>query len=216
LPGSIGLALANLGPILLDLELSALEEEGHTQIVSKPRVVTANQQKAIILAGEEIPYQQSTSSGATSIEFKKAVLSLEITPQITPDDKIILKLKANQDSRGTQLLVAVAQDTSATNGAGNNTTTTTTVPAVLGPPTINTQQVESQVLLNNNETVVIGGIYKLTKSNTMDRIPFFGSLPLVGTLFRHKGVRNEKTELLIFLTPKIIEQQPRQYAYKGE
>lgn len=214
-PGSIGLALARLGPILLDMELSALEEEGHTQIISKPRVVTANQQKATIQAGEEIPYQQATSSGATSIEFKKAVLSLEIVPQITPDDRIILKLKANQDTRGPQLLVAQGSDTTGSSSSGSGTSaTTTSTPAVFGPPTINTQAVESQVLLNDNETVVIGGIYKLTKSNTFDRVPFFGSLPLVGGLFRHRGIKNEKSELLIFLTPKIIKQKPRNYAEK--
>ncbi|VVC77067.1 Type IV pilus biogenesis and competence protein PilQ [Aquicella siphonis] len=212
-PGSIGLALARLGPVLLDLELSALEEEGHTQIISKPRVVTANQQKAMIQTGEEIPYQQATSSGATSVEFKKAVLSLEIIPQITPDDKIILKLKATQDTRGPQLLVAQGADTT---GTTTTTASLTTTPAVFGPPTINTQEVQSYVLLNDNETVVIGGVYKLTKSNTFDRVPFFGSLPIVGGLFRHRGIKNEKSELLIFLTPKIIKQQSRAMAYKGD
>lgn len=213
-PASIGLALARLGPILLDLELSALEEEGHTQIVSKPRVVTSNQQKAMIMTGEEIPYQQATSSGATSIEFKKAVLSLEIIPQITPDNKILLRLKANQDSRGPQLLVATGS-TSASSTTGTATTTTTT-PAVFGPPTINTQQVESYVLLNDNETVVIGGIYKITKANTFDRVPFLSSIPVVGALFRHRGIKNQRTELLIFLTPRIIKEEPRLYAYKGD
>jgi len=220
-PASIGLALARLGPILLDLELSALEEEGHTQIVSKPRVVTANQQKATIETGEEIPYQEATSSGATSIDFKKAVLSLEITPQITPDDKILLKVKVNQDSRGTQLLVP--STTSTTTGG-------TTTPAVFGPPTINTQQVESYVLLNDNETVVLGGIYKLSKQSTYDRVPFFSDIPLIGRLFKHRGILNEKSELLVFLTPKIIKPEPREhnsyayynkyphnrYGYKGE
>jgi len=210
-PGSIGLALARLGPVLLDLELSALEEEGHTQIISKPRVVTANQQRALIQTGEEIPYQQATSSGATAVEFKNAVLSLEIIPQITPDDKIILKLKVNQDSRGQQLLVAQGSTSSST-----TSTTTTTTPAVFGPPTINTQEVQSYVLLNDNETVVIGGIYTLNKSNTFDRVPFFGSLPIVGGLFRHRGILNSKTELLIFLTPKIIKQHAREWSYKGE
>lgn len=212
-PGSIGLALARLGPVLLDLELSALEEEGHTQIISKPRVVTANQQKAMIQTGEEIPYQQATSSGATSVEFKDAVLSLEIVPQITPDDKIILKLKATQNTRGPQLLVA--QGTSTT-GTGTIASQIVTTPAVFGPPTINTQQVESYVVLNDNETVVVGGVYKLTKENTFDRIPFFGDLPIVGGLFRHRGIKNEKQELLIFLTPKIIKQHNHEYAMKGE
>lgn len=218
-PGSIGLALARLGPVLLDMELSALEEEGHTQIISKPRVVTANQQKAVIQTGEEIPYQQATSSGATSVEFKDAVLSLEIIPQITPDDKIILKLKATQNTRGPQLLVAQGgtQVTTATATGTNGITTQT--PAVFGPPTINTQAVESYVILNDNETVVVGGVYKLTKSNTFDRVPFFGSLPIVGGLFRHRGIKNDKSELLIFLTPKIIKRHGGgfgSYAYKGD
>lgn len=206
-PGSIGLALARLGPVMLDLELSALEEDGHIEIISKPRVVTANQQKAMIQTGEEIPYQNATSSGATATEFKKAVLSLEIIPQITPDDKIILKLKATQDTRGPQLLVA--QGGTQVSAATTTTGVTTSTPAVFGPPTINTQEVQSFVVLNDNETVVIGGVYKLTKSSTFDRVPFFGSLPIIGGLFRHRGIKNEKTELLIFLTPKIIRQQPR-------
>jgi len=205
-PASIGLALARLGSILLDLELSALESEGHIQIISKPRVVTSNQQKATILTGEEIPYQEATSSGATSTSFKKAVLSLEVTPLITPDNKIILKLKANQDSRGKQLIVSPGA-TSSSSGS----TAPTTIPAVFGPPTINTQQVESSILLNNNETFVVGGIYKLSTTNTVDRIPFFGTLPIVGPLFRQKGALDEKTELLIFITPKIIEQKPLPY-----
>ena len=219
-PASIGLALARLGPVLLDLELSALEEEGHTQVVSKPRVVTANQQKATIQTGEEIPYQEATSSGATSIDFKKAVLSLEITPQITPDNRILLKLSVHQDTRGAQLLVANAVTT--TSGA-------VTTPATFGPPTINTQQVDSYVMLNDNETVVLGGIYQLSKSSTYDRVPFFSDLPLIGRLFKHRAILNTKTELLIFLTPKIIKSEPEhkeyaayegyprsKYGYKGE
>lgn len=189
-PGSIGMALARIGGVFLDLELSAIEEEGHGQIIASPHVVTSNLQKARIETGEEIPYQEATSSGATSISFKKAVLSLEITPQITPNNKIILHLKASEDSRGQQLVISPG--------------TTAGAPPVLGPPIINSQDVESQVLLNNNETIVIGGIYKQSKENTVDRIPFFGSLPVVGYLFRSKIVANRRTELLIFVTPKII------------
>lgn len=184
-PGSIGLALAKLGHFFLDLELSALEGERHAQIISRPRVITSNQQKATIQTGEEIPYQESTSSGATSVVFKKAVLSLEIVPQITPDNKIMLKLKATQDTRGDNIQVATI---------GNQTTI----------PAINTQEVESNVLLNNNETIVLGGVYKVDKTKGIDRIPFFGSLPVVGFLFRHTREHNEKHELLIFITPKII------------
>jgi len=185
-PGSVGLALARMGRVLLDLELSALEGEKHAQIIARPRVVTSNQQKAIISTGEEIPYQEATSSGATSVTFKNAVLSLEIVPQITPDNKIILKLKATEDTRGENIAVG----------------TTGTVPTTV--PIINTQSVESNILLGNNETIVIGGVYKVLKQNTIDRIPFFGTLPVVGYLFRHTGVRNEKHELLIFITPQII------------
>ncbi len=179
--GSVGLALARLGPVLLDLELSALEGERHAEIIARPRVVTSNQQKATIQTGEEIPYQEATSSGATSVTFKKAVLSLTIVPQITPDNKIVLNIRATEDSRGESITVG-----------------STTVPA------INTQEVESNILLNNNETIVVGGVYKQTKTKVIDRIPFFGSLPVVGYLFRHKGETDEKRELLIFITPKII------------
>ena len=179
------------------MELSALEEEGHTQIISKPHIVTSNQQKAVIQTGEEIPYQQATSSGATAVDFKKAVLSLEIIPQITRDNKIILRLKATQDTRGEQLLVQ--------NGD---------TPANFGPPTINTQGIESYITLNNQETVVVGGVYKITKTNVFDRVPFFSDIPLIGNLFKHKGVKNQKTELLIFLTPRIIHPHENRVAYK--
>lgn len=192
-PASVGMALARIGNIFLDLELSALEAEGHGQIISSPHVITSNQQKATIQTGEEIPYQESTSSGATSVEFKNAMLSLEITPQITPNNKIILKIKANEDTRGQQLAVS----------SGASATGTVSQP-VLGPPIINSHSVESNVLLNNNETIVIGGIYQQTKTNTVTRIPFLGSLPLVGPLFSQTGIENDRRELLIFVTPKII------------
>ena len=187
-PGSIGLALAKLGPVYLDLELSALEGDRHARIIAKPRVVTSNQQKAFIQTGEEIPYQEATSSGATSVVFKKAVLSLTITPQITPDNRIVLNLKATEDTRGANVTIGTS-----------STGTPTTIPA------INTQEVESSVLLNNNETIVLGGVYKLDKLNKVDRVPFFGTLPLIGYLFRYTSIKSEKKELLIFITPKIIQ-----------
>lgn len=186
-PGSIAIALAHMGSVLLDLELSALEGEQHAKIIARPRVITTNQHKAIIQTGEEIPYQEASSSGATSVTFKNAVLSLEIVPQITPNNKIILNLKATEDTRGANTVTGQ----SSTSGA-------TEIPA------INTQQVESNVMLNDQETIVLGGVYKQTKQNSMDRIPFFGSLPVVGFLFRHTGVHDERHELLIFITPKII------------
>jgi type IV pilus assembly protein PilQ len=186
-PGSIAIALAHIGPALLDLELSALEGESHAHIIARPRVITSNQQKAMIQTGQEIPYQEATSSGATSVTFKSAVLSLEIIPQITPDNKIILNLKATEDSKGENINVGTAGSA------------TTTIPA------IDTQAVQSNVLLNNNETIVLGGVYKETKGRSVDRIPFLGSIPVVGALFRHSHVEDEKNELLIFITPKIIE-----------
>lgn len=211
-PASIGMALAKIAGVYLDLELSAIEEEGHGQIISSPHVVTSNLQKAVIETGEDIPYQESTSSGATSISFKKAVLSLTIIPQITPNNKIILHLRATEDSRGQQLQISAGQ----TAGAA----------PVLGPPIINSQEVESHVLLNNNETIVIGGIYKQTKLSTVDRIPFLGSLPVVGYFFRSNTISNDRRELLIFVTPKIIDPfktivpnnpiLPPKTLYKGE
>jgi type IV pilus assembly protein PilQ len=189
-PGSIAITLARIGSNLLDLELSALEGESHARIIARPRVVTANQQKAVIQTGEEIPYQEATSSGATSVTFKNALLMLEIVPQITPDNKINLSIKATEDSKGENIQV------------GTTGSTPTTIPA------INTQEVQSNVLLNNNETIVLGGVYKLTKENTIDRIPFLGSLPVIGYLFSHTREASKKSELLIFITPKIIESRP--------
>jgi len=200
-PGSVALALQNLGPFLIDLELSAMEGENHAKIISSPHVVTSNQQKATIQTGEEIPYQEATSSGATSVVFKKAVLSLEIVPQITPNNKIILNLKATQDSVGRNI------DVGSSNG----------LPVSI--PAINTQEVESNILLNDNETIVIGGIYRQSKVNAYDRVPFVSSLPIVGNLFKYKSEHDEKHELLIFITPKIIKPNPvvaLRPPYKGE
>ncbi len=176
---TFGLALAQLGEgVLLDLELSALESEGKGEVISSPRLITANQQAASIEAGEEIPYQEAASSGATTIAFKKAVLSLMVTPQITPDNKIILDLAVNQDQPSAQRF----------NG----------VPAIL------TKQIETNVLVNNGQTIVLGGIYKQDTKEAVNRIPFLGSLPIVGALFRNKQNVVKREELLIFITPKII------------
>ncbi|MBS0285891.1 MAG: type IV pilus secretin PilQ [Proteobacteria bacterium] len=176
---SFGLTLARLpGGTILDLELQALESEGLGKIVASPRLVTSNQQMAYIESGEEIPYQESTSSGAASIAFKKAVLRLEVTPQITPDDHIIMDLKVNQDSRGV---------------------VTNNVPA------INTRELHTKVLVNNGETVVLGGIYQQNKQSQKDSIPFFGKLPLIGWMFRNENNSDQRSELMIFVTPKIIQ-----------
>ncbi len=181
-PAQLGIALAHLGPgTLLDLELSALESEGGGQLISSPRLVTADQQAAVIQSGQEIPYQQASSSGATNVAFKNAVLSLSVTPQITPDGKVILTLSVNQDNADF------------TNEVG-------------GVPPIDTRSIQSQVLVNNGETIVLGGIYETNDTNNVVRVPFLGSLPIVGTLFRHTTQMSTRTELLIFITPRILQQ----------
>lgn len=178
---SLGVALARLGSnTLLDLELSAMESEGSGQIISRPKLITANQQTATIEAGEEIPYQHETSSGATSVTFKKAVLSLNVTPQITPDGKVLMMLKVNQDKTGARL--------------------------VRGVPSIDTREIQTQVLVNNGETIVLGGIYEERQNKQVERVPFLGSLPIVGALFRHDKTDNDRKELLIFVTPRILMQ----------
>lgn len=180
---SIGLAIARLPyGILLDLELSALQKEKRGEVISNPRVVTANQKEAYIEQGEEIPYLEASSSGATTVSFKKAVLSLKVKPQITPDNHIIMDLTVNKDSRGDLVVLAGS-----------------TVPA------INTKQVSTQVLVDNGETIVLGGVYEQTTSKDSQRVPFLGDLPYVGFLFRQELNINNKNELLIFVTPKILE-----------
>jgi type IV pilus assembly protein PilQ len=175
-----GLTLGALpGGTVLDLELQALESEGLGKIVASPRLVTSNQQQAYIESGEEIPYLESTSSGAASVSFKKAVLRLDVTPQITPDDHIILDLTVNQDSRGE-----------VTNGV----------------PAINTREMHTKVLVDNGETVVLGGIYIQEKSGAVRRVPFFGRLPYVGWMFKSEVNTDKRNELLIFVTPKIIQE----------
>ena len=163
---------------LVDLELSALESDGRAEVVSQPRVVTADRQTASIKSGEEIPYQEASSSGATSVSFKEAVLSLEVTPQITPDDKIIMDLVVNQDSRGE---------------------------VTAGIPSINTNEVTTQVLVGNGETVVLGGIFQSEVATTVTKTPFLGVIPYLGRLFKRTERIDERSELLIFITPKIIK-----------
>ena len=164
---------------LLNLELSALETDQRGKVISSPRVTTANQQKAIIEQGTQIPYQEATSSGATSVSFKNASLSLEVTPQITPDDKIIMDLEVKKDRIGS---------------------------VFAGVPSIDTQRVQTQVLVNNGETAVLGGIYEQTQRNDVDKVPFFGDLPVLGNLFKRRTKQDDKTELLIFITPKIMDE----------
>jgi len=176
---SVGLALAKLGNgILLDLELSALESEGRGQVIASPRLITMNQQAAVIESGQEIPYQEATSSGATAVAFKKAVLSLKVTPQITPDNKIMMDLQINQDTPSSQTFNGV--------------------------PSILTKEIQTTVLVDNGQTIVLGGIYTQTKNNSINRVPFLGQLPVVGALFRNQDTTIENEELLIFITPRII------------
>ncbi len=177
---ALGLAVGKIGSYLLQLELSAALAEGRGEDISSPRVITANQREAVIESGVEIPYQEASSSGATSVSFKKAVLSLRVTPQITPDDRILLDLQVNQDTRGS--------------------------PEVLGVPPIDTRSVTTQVLVDNGETVVLGGIYTQSDRQESERVPFFGDLPYLGFLFRNTSVSSERTELLIFVTPKIMDE----------
>jgi type IV pilus assembly protein PilQ len=170
---------------LVDLELTALEAEGRGEIVSTPRVITANQKEARIEQGVEIPYQQSASSGATTVQFKKAVLSLEVTPQITPDNNIIMDLRVHKDNVG---------DIISTGGLGGTV------------PSIDTRAVETQVLVEDGQTVVLGGIYETERRETITKVPFLGDIPALGALFRSKQLQNDKSELLIFVTPRILEE----------
>jgi len=178
--GTLALALANMGGgNLLDLELSALESEGAGQIIASPRLVTANQQAATILSGQEIPYQQSANYGATSVAFQKAVLSLTVTPQITPENRLLLNLQVNQDRPGATMVHDV--------------------------PEIDTREIQTQVLVNDGQTLVLGGIFEQNQGNQLEKVPLLGDLPLVGRLFRHTLIKNNRRELLIFVTPKILE-----------
>jgi type IV pilus assembly protein PilQ len=174
---------------LVDLELTALEKEGRGEIKSTPRVITANQKEATIKQGVEIPYQQAASSGATTTQFKEAVLSLKVVPQITPDDRIIMDLDVSQDTVGEQ------------------------VPSATGGfvPSIDTRNVITQVLVNNGETVVLGGIHETETRETYTKVPFLGDIPGLGKLFSSTQRTNNKAELLIFVTPRILKEGSNVY-----
>ena len=186
--GSIGVSLLG-GSYIVDLELSAAQNEGKSETISSPRVITANRKEATIMQGVEIPYQQSASSGATTTQFKNAVLSLKVTPLITPDNRVILDLDVADDSVGAQV-------TSATGGS---------------VPSIDTRQIITQVLVNDGQTVVLGGILDTTKSHQANKIPFLGDIPILGHLFKSTVNINNKTELLIFITPKILREGSNLY-----
>lgn len=176
--GTFALAIFGAGAEkFLGLEISALEADGKGKVVSSPRVITADQNKALIEQGTEFPYQVASASGATSIAFRKASLKLEVTPQITPEGNIILNLDVNKDTRGIQTTAGYA---------------------------IDTKHIQTQVLVDNGGTVVIGGIFTEDQVNTVDKVPFFGDLPGLGVLFRRTAVSQEKREMLVFITPKVL------------
>jgi type IV pilus assembly protein PilQ len=182
--GRIALAILDFDDFLIDLEISAAQAEGKGEIVSSPRIITANQREAVIEQGVEIPYQESSSSGATTTQFKKAVLSLKVTPQITPDDRVILDLEVNKDSVGEL------------------------VPSATGGfvPSIDTRSITTQVLVNDGQTVVLGGIMETERREGERKVPFLGDIPGLRHLFRSTTKSNNRDELLIFVTPKILRE----------
>jgi type IV pilus assembly protein PilQ len=186
--GSIGLSVLS-GRHVLDLELSAAQNEGKSETISSPRIITANQKQATIMQGVEIPYQESASSGATTTQFKNAVLSLKVTPLITPDNRVVLDLDVADDSVGQQV-------TSATGGS---------------VPSIDTREIITQVLVNDGQTVVLGGILDTTKTKSANKVPWLGDIPVLGNLFKSTTNINNKTELLIFITPKILREGSNLY-----
>ena len=177
--GALKFAVISIPDFLLQLELQALQTEGRGEVLANPRVVTSNQKEAVIEQGVEIPFLEASSSGAATVSFKPAVLSLRVTPQITPDDRVIMDLQINQDTVGQEFS---------------------------GIPSVNTQALTTQVLVDNGDTVVLGGIYQQTDPKDVEKVPFFGDLPYLGLFFRTEAVRDEKTELLMFVTPKIIKE----------
>lgn len=181
---SIAFQVAKLGSgTLLDLELSAMQRESKAEIISSPRLITTNKKPAYIEQGTEIPYLESSSSGATTVAFKKAVLSLQVTPQITPDNRLVLDLSVTQDRPGDIVKTGTGEAVA-----------------------IHTQRIGTQVLVNNGETVVLGGIFQHSITNTVDKVPLLGDLPLLGALFRRSYQQMGKSELLIFVTPKVVIQ----------
>jgi type IV pilus assembly protein PilQ len=180
-PATVAISLFNNGATrYLNLELSALEADGKGKIVSSPRIITADQIKASISQGTKVPFQRSTSSGATSVEFIEATLKLEVTPQITPEGNVILDVKVNKDSLGT--LTALGRE-------------------------INVKEVKTNVLVENGGTVVIGGIFEQNDSVTQTKVPLLGDVPVLGNLFKTTTKDSSRTELLVFLTPRIVTEK---------
>jgi type IV pilus assembly protein PilQ len=179
-PGSLAFTLFKSGVAkFLNLELTALQTDGRGKVISNPRVVTADQVEAYIEDGVEIPYQEASSSGATSVSFKKATLRLAVKPQITPDDNVIMDLKVNKDSRGQETIAG---------------------------PAIDTKQIGTQVLVENGGTVAVGGIYIQEEKQDVSKVPLFGDLPVLGFFFRNTTNTDQKRELLIFVTPRILKE----------
>jgi type IV pilus assembly protein PilQ len=187
LPGTAGapsLGWSILGSnFLIDLELSALQSEGRGEVISTPRVVTANGKQATIEQGREIPYQSSSGNSGTQTQFKKAVLSLIVTPQITPDNRVVMDLGVTNDSQGENVATGVGQ-----------------------APAIDTRRLDTQVLIRSGETVVLGGVFQQENRNSTGKVPFLGDIPLLGNLFRNSTRSDTKRELLIFVTPKVLQE----------
>jgi len=177
----IGLGLVR-DSVLLDLELSAMEKTGNGEIISQPKVVTADKETARILKGTEVPYQESGANGTTSTTFREASLSLEVTPQITADNRVIMTVKVTKDEPDY-------------------------LNALNSVPPIRKNEVNAKVQVGDGETIVIGGVYSTVQSNVVDKVPFFGDVPYVGRLFRRAVIQEKKSELLVFLTPRIMSDQ---------
>lgn len=182
--GGVNFLVGKVGSYLLQLELSAMQTEGRGEVISSPRVITSDQNQATIKQGVEIPYQEASSSGATTVSFKEAVLKLDVTPQITPDDRVRMDLVINKDSPDFSR-------------------------SVLGVPPLDTRKIETTVLVDNGETVVLGGVFERTKTKDVEKVPFFGDIPYAGVLFRRTEDRDQNSELLIFVTPKILKETLR-------
>ena len=180
-PAAVGLAIGKIGSYLLQLELSAMQSEGTGEVLSSPRIITGNQQQATIIQGTEIPYVEPAGVGEVSqVEFKEALLELTVIPQITPDNRVSLELSVKKNSES---------------GRYN------------GIPGIARREISTTVLVDNGETVVLGGVYERTTSDTIDKVPFFGDIPVIGHLFKRRSSRDDKSELLIFITPKILAEK---------
>jgi type IV pilus assembly protein PilQ len=179
--GAINFLVGRLGEHLLQLELSAMQQEGKGEVISSPRLITSDQNPASIKQGVEIPYQEASASGATSVSFKEAVLKLEVTPHITPDDRIRMDLQINKDSPDFSR-------------------------ALNDIPPVDTRRIQTSVLVDNGETVVLGGVFERNKSESTEKVPFFGDIPLLGFMFKRNEKIDENKELLIFVTPKILKE----------